>query len=99
MQGHRNGNIKCNPLFASPAATNPCQHQWRTNVLPKVGVREEEENSLFAISLSPSTSPWHPSGKMRDGLEALFNLEENLEALTVLRDWSGEKHLNGNAKA
>ena len=34
----------------------------------------------------PPTSPWHPSGNMRDGLEALFNLEENLEALTVLRD-------------
>lgn len=38
-------------------------------------------------SFSPTPRPpWHPSGNMRDGLEALFNLEENLEAFTVLRD-------------
>lgn len=98
MKGDGNGNTKYRPLFTSPAATNLCQQQCREKVLPKVGVRVEEENSVFAMSQNslshtPPQSPWHSSGNIRDGLEALFNLEENLEVLSVLCDLSGEEPL------
>lgn len=64
----------------------------------KGGSEEEEENSVFVMSQSfpshpppPCQSPWHPSGNTRNGLEALFDLEENLEVLSVLCDLSGEE--------
>lgn len=57
MKGDGNGNTKYNPLFTSPAATNLLQHQCREKILPKVWVRDWEENGVFAMSQS---SPSHP---------------------------------------
>jgi len=59
-----------------------------------VGAREEGENSLFAISLSTlPPSPWHPSGNVRHGLEALFDLEEKPRStLSSPLLFEGEKH-------
>lgn len=60
MKGDGNGNTKYSPLFTSPAATNLGQHQCREKVLSKVGVREEEENSVFAMSQNFPSHPPHP---------------------------------------
>lgn len=61
MKGDGNGNTKYSPLFSSPAATNLHQHQCREKVLSKVGVREEEENSVFAMSQSFPSHPPSPT--------------------------------------